>query len=212
MDSERPLRRDARENRARILVAASEVFAERGPDGALEEVARRAGVGVGTLYRRFPTREALVGALFDDTASQLIAWADEGGGADDAFAYLAHYLERAMTTPLASAVIRDMILARPLSRERQARLLGELVPALARLVASAQEQRTLRADVVAQDIPPLVFALAAIASETRAIAPDLWRRYLGIMLDGLRPTGASPLPQPPLTRDQLRQRFSRAGR
>src|SRR5262245_7903037 len=89
----RPLRRDARENRARILEAARSTFAELGIDASVEEIARRAGVGMGTLYRRFPTKDALVDAIFEEQLELMAAAAGQAAAADDAWEGLLGYLE-----------------------------------------------------------------------------------------------------------------------
>jgi AcrR family transcriptional regulator len=76
-DQPRPLRRDAEQNRQRILAAAREVYSERGLDVTLDDIARHAGVGVGTVYRRFPGKEALIDALFEDKVNSLLSLAEE---------------------------------------------------------------------------------------------------------------------------------------
>ena len=207
----RSLRRDALANRDRILAAAPEVFADLGADAPMEAVARRAGVGVGTLYRRFPTRESLVEALFEQAIGELISRAGQAADEADSAAAFTGFLEAMMRTPMANIVVRELMVGSGSLEARDARgarLLGELLPAVGRLVARAQEDGVIRKDFSPADVPPLLLALAAIASEARPIAPELWRRFMQLFLDGLRPEAATPLAHPPLTPEQLRSRLA----
>src|SRR5437763_15723704 len=92
--AERPLRADAERNRERILAAAREAFAEDGLDVGLHEIAKRAGVGVGTVYRRFPEKEQLIEALFHDRIEEVVGIAERGLAFDDAWTGLEHFLHR----------------------------------------------------------------------------------------------------------------------
>src|SRR5215467_385638 len=96
--AERPLRKDAERNRKRILHAAAEVFSERGLDATLDDVARRAGVGVGTVYRRFPDKQALVAELFTSRMDELAAAAEQACQARDPWEGLVSFLEYAAET------------------------------------------------------------------------------------------------------------------
>jgi len=152
----RPLRRDAERNRQRILKAALEVFTERGLDASLDEVARHAGVGVGTVYRRFRTKEELVEALFVNRIEEVAALAEEATRAADPWSGLACFMEQAAT-------------------------------------------------ILAEDTAFIVFVLTDAAQFARRVNPDIWRRYLTLILDGLRPgrEGVSPLPVPALRPDEF---------
>jgi AcrR family transcriptional regulator len=187
----RPLRADAARNRERILAAATEVFAENGLDATLDDVARRAGVGVGTVYRRFPGKETLVEALFEESVNGLVELAVEAAGMADSWQGLVWFLERACQRQAEDLGLRDVVLHGMCGEARVAEARDRIVPAVTRLVEQAQADGHLRRDVVAADIPILELMVNAVAERTGQLAPDLWRRYLVIVLDGLRAVAAS---------------------
>src|SRR3954467_7812049 len=116
--AERPLRKDAERNRKRILHAAAEVFGERGLDATLDDVARRAGVGVGTVYRRFPDKESLVAELFQGRIDDLVAVAEQACTADDPWTGLVSYLEHIATTMSGDFGLRQMMLFATYGQDR----------------------------------------------------------------------------------------------
>jgi AcrR family transcriptional regulator len=202
----RPLRADARRNRERVLAAAAAVFAEQGPDASVAEIARRAGVGAGTLFRHFPTKHdlrlATIELSFDDVQTA-IAHAET---LDDPWQGLVHVLtacaeiqarDRAFLESVGPELFREPSLQRR-HHERMAHL--------ATLVERARSAGVVRDDLRAEDLP---FLLSAVGGATGQClsgcggSPDLWRRYLGMVLDGLRSAGASPLPVPPPTLAEL---------
>lgn len=201
----RPLRRDAQRNRERIVAAARASFAQEGLEVALEEIARRAGVGVGTLYRRFPQREDLVDAVFDQVLEELIGAAEEALALPDAWAGFTTFLERALALHAENRGLKDVTAGRARGRACVEAARERLRPLVRRLVERAQRQGTLRADLVPEDVPLLFWAAGRVIEETSAAAPNAWRRLLGLLLDGLRAEAATPLPAPPLTRAQLRR-------
>jgi AcrR family transcriptional regulator len=205
--TERPLRRDAERNRQRILSAAAEVFGERGLDATLDDIARRAGVGVATVYRRFPDKESLVGELFHDRISTLVAVAEEACKADDPWDGLLSYLEYLTTTMAGDLGLRQMLLFATYGRDRVSWMRERMRPVVARLVARAQATGQLRDDFSATDVPMLTVMLATAAEYAAPVQPAAWRRYLALILDGLRPARdcASPLPLPALTPDEMEQ-------
>jgi AcrR family transcriptional regulator len=206
-DGDRPLRRDAQRNRQRILRAAAEVFGERGLDATLDDVAHRAGVGVGTVYRRFPDKESLVGELFQDRIDAMVAVAEEACAADDPWAGLVSYLERMGETMAGDLGLRQMLLFATYGRDRFAYARERMRPVVARLIARAQAAGTVREDLSATDVPMIVCMLATAAEYAGPVQPGLWRRYLALIIDGLRPArdGTSPLPLPALTPEQMEQ-------
>ena len=201
----RPLRRDAERNRQRILEAASEVFTERGLDVSLDEVARHAGVGVGTVYRRFRTKEDLVEALFMDRIEELAALAADAAGAADPWSGLVRFMEQ-MTAMLAGNLgLRQMLMFATYGRDKVWYARQRNAPLVTRLVERAQAAGQLRSDLEQTDIPFIVFVLTEVAQLARQVSPEIWRRYLALVLDGLRPEreGVIPLPVPALRPEEL---------
>jgi AcrR family transcriptional regulator len=197
----RPLRRDAERNRQRILRAASEVLAERGLDATLDDVARKAGVGVGTVYRRFPGKEALIGALFDEQLGSLVAIGERALAEPDPWTGLVDYLEAAAGLLTADRGLRQILMFTAFGCDQAARARARLQPVVTRLVSRAQEAAAVRADLRATDVPFIVFMLAAAADYARPVRSATWRRYLALLLDSLPPArdSTTALPEPPLS-------------
>ncbi len=187
----RPLRADARRNRERILDAARAVFAESGLDAQMEDLARRAGVGVGTVYRHFPTKEALVDALVEDYFAQLDAEARQALEVADPWEAFAGYIwraaellghNRALVQVTADGQMRE-------GAERQG-----LHETIGRLIERAQRAGVLRPDVGSDDVPMIMCSIGRVQMLGGAAGAEGWRRHLAIMLDGLRTASATPLP------------------
>jgi AcrR family transcriptional regulator len=197
------LRVDAQRNRARLLAVARELLATQGVDLSLREVARCAGVGVGTLYRHFPTRDELVDAVLEDAFDEFLAAAREAEAADDAWTGLTGLIERALLLHARNRGLRDVVETRAHGRERSAAMREEFAAAVAGLVERAQAEGTLRGDFTPQDVSLIFWASDRVVQLGDQAAPDVWRRYLGFVFDGLRPAAATPLAHPPLTERQL---------
>jgi len=195
-DTVRPLRRDAERNRQRILRAAAEVFNERGLDVSLDEIARYAGVGVGTVYRRFGTKEELVEALFMDRLDQIAAIADEAFEAPDPWCGLVCFMERMAELMAGNLGLRQMLMFATYGQDLVAVARQRNAPLVYRLVEQAQAAGQIRTDLKPTDIPFIVFILTEAAHLAQAANPDIWRRYLALVLDGMRPErqGVTPLP------------------
>lgn len=196
----RPLRSDAARNRARILAAASELFAVEGIDASLEEVAARAGVGVGTLYRRFGDREGLIDALFEDQIEEVVALAERALGFDDPWAGLVFFLRRSTALSVVDRGLRQAVVSPGRGLERAAHARDKIAPLATQLLDRARDSGRLRGDLGAFDIPLMQLMLGAIADVTGEVAPEYWERFLTLLLDGMctsrdEPT---PLPSPPL--------------
>jgi AcrR family transcriptional regulator len=200
---ERRLRRDAQANRDRIVAAARAAFAARGIDVSVEEIARGASVGIGTLYRHFPTKEDLIDAVLEDAFGAFIAAAEDALRADDAWAAFRAFLERVFALHVENRGLKDLLATRAHGGARVEAMRAKMRPLLRRLVERAQEQGALREDFAPEDMPLVFWGCGPIIDATASVAPDVWRRYLGMLLDGLRADAASPLPHPPLTRAQL---------
>ncbi|MEU9096527.1 helix-turn-helix domain-containing protein [Streptomyces sp. NPDC048361] len=206
-----PLRRDAQRNRDLLVVAARELFAEQGINVPLDEIAKRAGVGNATLYRRFPTRGDLVEAVFHDDLTAVMAAGERARAADDAWGSLTAYLESVcallardrgvgdlMTTGIEGAPTLDAI------HVHNHTTVSEL---MRRAVADGE----LRTDVVPED---LLFALSALGSSLpaiEAVRPGSWRRPLALLLDGFRATAQRPLPGPALTAEETQNVYRELG-
>lgn len=182
-DAERPLRRDAARNRELILETAAAVFAEHGLEAGYEEIARRAGIGVGTVYRRFPERAELVRALFESQIEDIVAIAEQAATKDDAFAALAWFLEQTLAHQVADRGLQEVMVG-TISQDEH-RMIGRerLSPILEGLIARAQADGTLRPDVGVTDLGMQLMVMSSMSTPAQ---PGLWRRYLALLLDGLR--------------------------
>jgi AcrR family transcriptional regulator len=176
------------------------VFNERGLQATLDDVARRAGVGVGTVYRRFPGKEALVEALFADRVDALAGVADRALAHSDPWAGMVYFQEQAGELLAANRGLRQMLMFAVYGRDRIGDVRARMQPVVSSLVERAQAAGAVRTDLRPTDMPMVAFMLSAVAEYAGHLRPDLWRRYLALFLDGLRPsrTSASALPEPAL--------------
>jgi AcrR family transcriptional regulator len=195
----RPRRADAERNRSRILAAASELFAQRGLDASMPELAERAGVGVGTLYRAFPDKDHLLGAVMAERLRWLAGEIEVAIEAADPWAAFTDVIWKGATLHVKDRAFHQcMRAALELPEVREAR--GHTLDAFQRLIDRAQAAGAMRADVVAEDIPMLMAGVGL----SRAAGPGVqWERHLAVVIDGLRAEGAHPLPSKPLSRAQL---------
>jgi AcrR family transcriptional regulator len=200
----RPLRADAALNRDRILVAAAELFAERGLNVPLDEIARRAGVGVATLYRRFPTRADLAAAAFERSMSKYTEAVDRALAnprAGDGFRSLIFDLCELQAH---DAGLRDLLTTSFPARSTVEQRTGEAVDKLRALIARAQAEGSVRPDLVVADVVVMLLANSGVLTATGTAAPDAWRRFAAIMADAFMTGARSPLPEPP-DEQQLRR-------
>jgi AcrR family transcriptional regulator len=190
---DRPLRADARRNREKVLAAAREAFAEHGRDAQMDDVARRAEVGVGTVYRHFPTKEALFVALLEDTFARIADRARLALEREDAWEAFTELMwdageSLAGDRALAEAMQADLSIE-PCPGQRE---LGEITT---ELMARAQAAGTMRPDAVVDDIPMVMCGIGSATVRKHACAAA-WRRHLAIVLDGLRArSDLAPLPK-----------------
>ncbi|QKW14168.1 TetR/AcrR family transcriptional regulator [Verrucosispora sp. NA02020] len=191
----RPLRADAARNRASLLAAAEAEFAERGPDASVADIARRAGVGKGTVFRHFPTKDDLLAAVVLDRIDGLAELARRLGAASDAGAALLEFLDAAASRQqrLDLSFLRESGALNDQLAEARGRLFVEITA----LVERAQATGAVRHDITGTDVILLMCAPSHVVSFVPQASPELWRRYLAIIFDGLGPAGARPLPQPP---------------
>jgi AcrR family transcriptional regulator len=197
-ESSPALRADAARNRLRILAAASAVFAERGLDASTAEIARRAGVGEATLFRRFPSKDDLIVAILAEHMDGVIAAAEGCLAEPDPWRAVEHFFEAMVEQQVhdrgALDAIKDECMASPALAGRRKRIM-EL---MTRLLRRAQVAGVVRDDITAPDLGMLTAAASSVGGIAfPGLRPDLWRRYLGVILDGMRPEGASKLRPPP---------------
>jgi AcrR family transcriptional regulator len=180
-----PPRADARRNRAKILAAAEEVFAERGPAGSTEEVARRAGVAIGTVFRHFPTKQALLQAIVKDLLTRLGTEADNlatrGDPATGLFGFFTSLVDEAAAKKSVIDLLGDLGTAVPIDGPVRG-----LAQAVGALLANAQHAGTVRDDVTLDDVTALLVSTTQGALRA-GWPPALRGRVLGIVFDGLAP-------------------------
>jgi AcrR family transcriptional regulator len=192
--TERPLRADAERNRRRIMDAARELFALRGLDVTLNDIAHHAGVGVGTVYRRFPDKDVLIEALFEERVAELEAIARAGLEIEDPWEGLVATITGVLELQEADRGLKELILSVGRDRDGTMSIRARMAPIVAELMARAHATGQLREDVVPQDFPLLQILLGAVIDVGRDAAPGLWRRYLELVLQGMRVAPESPAP------------------
>ncbi|ACZ91150.1 TetR/AcrR family transcriptional regulator [Streptosporangium roseum] len=195
MNPTRPLRADAARNRQSLLAAAADEFAERGLDASVADIARRAGVGKGTVFRHFATKDDLIAAIvldridaLNEVGERLLGAADPGAALLEFLTVAAHQRQQRDLSFLQAAGELDAEVTRVRTK---------MFHTVHTLVDRAREHGAVRADITGTDVILLMCAPNYIAGYAPDASPDLWRRYLAIIFDGLRPEGAHPLPQPP---------------
>jgi AcrR family transcriptional regulator len=183
----RPLRADARRNREKVIAAAAAAFAESGLEAQVEDIARRAHVGVGTVYRHFPTKEALVEALAAEHFERLADIA-EGALEDhgEPWEIFVTAIWRSAHAAAADVAWCEIIGGHPTAAQAASRGQMRLAAALAALIARAQAAGAMRADATVDDIRTIMCGFGHVAAAQRAGADLNWERYLEIALHGLR--------------------------
>ncbi|WP_433076149.1 TetR/AcrR family transcriptional regulator [Dactylosporangium sp. CA-052675] len=188
----RPMRADAARNRRLLLAAAADEFAEHGLGASIADIAKRAGIGKGTVFRHFATKEDLVAAIVLDRIEALVAAGERLGREGDAGAALLEF----MTIAAEQRQQRDLTFLHAAfdGHPQMARMHARLLAAIDALVDRARAHGAVRPDVTGTDVFLLMCAPNHVAEMVPDAPPDLWRRYLAIIFDGLRPEGAHPLP------------------
>jgi AcrR family transcriptional regulator len=188
------VRADAARNRESLLAAAEQEFAERGLSASVADIARRAGVAKGTVFRHFATKEDLIASIvcahiaaLTEAARRLSDAADPGTALLEFLTIAADQRQQHDLTFLQSASESD---------PRVTEVRDELHSALGTLVGRAHQSGAIRSDVTETDVFLLMCAPVHVVENLAAPKPLLWKRYLAIIFDGLRPEGAHPLPQP----------------
>jgi AcrR family transcriptional regulator len=195
----RGLRADAARNRAAILAVARDVFAEQGLEAPLEVIAARAGVGIATLYRRFPTREKLVAAALVESVAQYAQAAEQALEVPDPWAGFAGFVHRICELQACDRGLGDL-LSMTLSADEQVEQVRRTAnDNVITLIERAKASGTLRDDFVGEDLLLLLIATGAVMQVTRADAPDAWRRFVALALDAFASHDSPGLPEPPTT-------------
>jgi len=182
---QRPLRADARRNRERILAAAKVAFAEAGVQAQMEDVARRAGVGVGTVYRHFPTKEALMGELLAEKFRMLLATAKDALEIEDPWEAFAGTLRRNAELTAADAAVQDAITRAEVDWSYAEEARDELVATFDVTVRRAQAAGVVRPDFTVEDVPMIMCGVCSTMARGEKTDWD-WRRHLELLLDGIR--------------------------
>jgi AcrR family transcriptional regulator len=192
---ERPLRADARRNREKVLAAARAVFSEHGREAQMDDVARRAGVGVGTVYRHFPTKEALIEALMVDAFQSIADEARRALEIEDPWEAFTTVLWHGAETMTADRAMSEVFASIPGVAESAMPTIAGLTETMDTIVRRAQDAGVMRPDAIVDDIPMLMCGIGAATKKDHRY-PDAWRRHLSIVLDGLRASSAgAPLPE-----------------
>lgn len=192
---ERVLRADARRNREAVIAAAKELFADQGLDAQMPDVAKAAKVGVGTVYRHFPTKDDLIAALAAERFERLAEKAREGIEAEDPWEGLCDFIRFAAQLQADDRGLCEVMGSRPEVMNESAFAVG-LDALCDKLVKRAQRSGDLRRDLVWEDIPMIACGLGRITPAEMGPATGRWPRLVEIILDGLRAPGSSKLPKP----------------
>ena len=201
----KPLRKDAARNRAALLEAARDVFAERGLEASLDDIAHHAGVGVGTAYRHFANKYELAGAILREAVEEIVTLARDSARIDDPWEGLVHFLEGSCVAQIANRGLHEVLMGmhdESLANEASLRL----IEPLSTLVERAHAVGALRPEIEVSDVGVVILCLTTIADVTGEVSTDAWRRYLPIFLDGLR--AGSPLPVPAISVETMRTAFA----
>lgn len=209
----RPLRRDAERNRRRILDAAGELFAQRGLAVTLNDIAHHAGVGVGTVYRRFPDKDRLIEELFEERFEELAELMREAVADDDPWRGLTGFLKRSGEMQSGDRGLRELMTGTPGELDRIARIRSRLLPMAEELVRRAHAGGQLRADISSQDLPVIQLMMGAVIDASRDVAPGVWRRYVDLLISGMaaQADALSPLTGDPPASEQVDVMLSQHG-
>ncbi|MBF6215142.1 TetR/AcrR family transcriptional regulator [Nocardia puris] len=201
----RRLRADAARNQQRIVAAARELFADHGLEITLDDVAERAGVGVGTVYRRFANKTELIAEVFEQHLGDLLVAAQEAARHEDPWLGLVEFFEYACGHLAANRGFGEVMLELQQDPERFVALRDRIKPAVAEVIDRAREAGALQPDIESSDFFAMIHMLDALTEFTNPVNPGTWRRYVAVMLNGVRSDSVPrmPLTVPPLTDDEV---------
>lgn len=202
--TDRPLRKDAERNRKRVLEAARDLFASKGLEPNLNDVAHHAGVGVGTVYRRFASKEELLEAIFEDGLNQLADLAETALQQPDPWQGFVWYVEQMCEITATDRGLREMAFSKSYGGDRVTAAQDRLVPIQKKLVERARIDGQLRPELSDTDMPIFGLLSGTVSEFAGHIGADLWRRYVAILLDGMRyRSDQTPLPVAALDDDEI---------
>jgi AcrR family transcriptional regulator len=199
----RPLRRDARKSRDKLIAAAQAEFAVRGVDASLEKIAREAGLAIGTLYRHFPTRLDLLMAALKPRLQEFVDGANKAVQMDDPWDGFVAYLDNLFAVQAGDRGFNDFLSRRFPGNSETEHIHDVMCQQIEDVLARAQDAGKARPDITRADIVNLIWSNGRIIDATSAKAPTAWRRQLYLMLDAYRAERASSIPEPPMTDEQL---------
>lgn len=196
------MRKDAERNRRLLITAAQDVFARRGLDASLDEIARQAGVGVGTAYRHFGNKFDLAAAVMEETLASLVEVAEKAAVAADPWAGFVDFLEAALTLQTRDRGLRDVLMGMH-DPQRKADFHDQLSEPVDTMLERCKEAGVIRPEVTGSDVGFVVMMLCHVADVAGDTDLQHWRRYLPTLLAGLMP-GGPLLTGRPLTETQFR--------
>lgn len=200
----RGLRKDAERNRERVLGAARELFAQRGLEATLNDVAHHAGVGVGTVYRRFATKQELLDAIFESGIDQIVALAESALDRENSWDGFVWFVEQLCELTATDRGLREMVYSTAYGGYPVDCARLRLVPPISKLFERARADGYLRTDAHHTDMPILGMLAGTVSEWAGHVEPELWRRYVALLLDGLRHRdGQTRLPVDALDDDQV---------
>ncbi|GGL35915.1 TetR/AcrR family transcriptional regulator [Nocardia jinanensis] len=203
----RRLRADAARNQQRIVEAARELFADRGLEITLDDVAERAGVGVGTVYRRFANKKELIAEVFEHSLGAFADTAEDSLRDPDPWHGLVQFVEYACRHLAVNRGFSEVILELDLDTDRFHGLRDRIKPAVAEIVARAREAGVLQPEIEPSDLFAMIHMVDGLAEFAKPINPEIWRRYMAITLNGIRADNVArqELPVRALTDDEVDQ-------
>ncbi|MBF6326905.1 TetR/AcrR family transcriptional regulator [Nocardia transvalensis] len=205
MSAPRRLRADAARNQQRILAAARELFAERGLEVTLDDVAEAAHVGVGTVYRRFANKRELIEEVFDQHVSAMAEATEKAARHPDPWIAMVELFEWSCQHMAGNRGFSEVMLELPDAMERFKSVRERIEPAIHTLMERCHAAGVLRPGITGTDFFAMVNMVESMAAFSRPVNPDTWRRYMALVLDGVRADGMprQPLTVPPLTDDEI---------
>ncbi|HZZ95622.1 MAG TPA: TetR family transcriptional regulator [Jatrophihabitantaceae bacterium] len=207
--SPRPTRKDALRNRQLLIQSAREVFALRGLEASMDDVAHHAGLGVGTAYRHFANKHELASAIFENAVDEIVELAEQALAMADPWDGLVTFLEATLNAQTLNRALREILTG--IYDDGRDRHNARITAPFAPLVERAKAAGALRPDAEPSDVSLIVVMLCTLADASSEQSPYLWRRYLPMLLAGLR-DGAAPMPVPALTPEQLREALTARSR
>ena len=168
------------------MEAARELFASRGLEATLNDVAHHAGLGVGTVYRRFPTKEDLFEAIFEDAMNRLIDMAESALREPNSWDGIEQFVTQMCELTASDRGMREVAFCKTCGGNRVDAARDRLVPALQKLVERAQKDGYLRPEISSTDMPILALLAGTVSEYAGHVDSELWRRYVALLLEGMR--------------------------